>query len=639
MTTRTEPRTLGASDVAPRFGILWGLLLAAIGFVIGVFFGHVLQGSTSPFASTDQNDVSILLGYSLGTIGWLAGLGFLRYPLQRLRGRRPGVPVEPATGAARYVRMSTDHKVIGLQYLTVSLFFFFLAGLFAMFMRVELMKPYPWAWNPGEYLTLVGLHSGLMIIIMSAALLGPLGNYLVPLMIGARRMAFPRIEALGFWLVPAAAVVLLSSIFIGGFMTGWTGYAPLADQLQAGMDSYIFAFFLFGMALILTGFNLLATIVTERAPGMGWRRLPIFVWGVFGTSVLMTLGVPTLIVALFMEAMDRTVGTNFFVAQFGGTPYLFENLFWFFGHPEVYILALPGFGIVLELLPVFARKPLWGYRIAVAGILGVMFLSFSVWQHHLFVSGMNASLRPFYMLSTELISIPTGLVYLSAMGTLWKGKIRFDVPMLFSLAFFWNFLIGGLAGVFSSDVPSDVTGHGSFFVLAHFHFTIMGGLVFALVGALYYWLPKMTGVRLNDTLAKWQFWIMFISFNSTFFPMLFLGMLGMPRRASSYNPHLQFLNDWASISAFVLGFSMFLFLVNLVWSIAIVRSPAERNPWQSRGLEWMTSTPPPVENFPVLPLVIDDPYEYGVPHASAMAELNAPWPPVSPTEPLEGTTV
>jgi cytochrome c oxidase subunit I len=455
----------------------------------------------------------------------------------------------------------------------------------------------------------------------SAFIVGPFGNYLVPLMIGARRMAFPRVEALTFWLTPLAGLVLMSAIAWNGFPTGWTGYAPLMDQARAGMDSYIFAFILIGLTLTLTGINLIVTILTMRAPGMTWTRLPIFVWGMLSTSILMALAAPVLIAVQSMGMLDRAANTSFFLASGGGSAYLYENLWWFFGHPEVYILALPGFGIVLEILPVFARKPLWGYRLAVAGMLGVTFLSFMVWQHHLFVSGINAGLRPFYMLTTELISIPTGFIFLNAMGTLWQGRLRYSVPMLFSLAFLFNFLIGGLSGIFNSDVPSDVTTHGSFFVVGHFHYTIMGGLVFAFFAATYYWLPKMTGVRLNETLGKWHFWLMFVFFNLTFFPMFAAGFLDMPRRVSTYAPHLQTINDFISASAFVLGGSMLIFIYNLIWSLVFVRQPAEENPWHARALEWQLPTPVPAYNFAEIPQITAGPYEYGVEGALPVATL------------------
>ena len=358
---------------------------------------------------------------------------------------------------------------------------------------------------------------------------------------------------------------------------------------------------------------MMATIITMRAPGLTWSRLPIFVWSVFGTSILMVLAAPTLIATLLMAALDRSINTSFFIAGGGGSSYLFQNLFWFFGHPEVYILALPGFGIVLELLPVFTRKPLWGYRLAVSGMLGVTLMSFFVWQHHLFVSGINADLRPFYMLSTEIISIPTGFIFLCVMGTLWRSRITFSVPMLFCLAWTFNFLIGGLSGVFLSDTPSDVTTHGSFFVMAHFHYTIMGGLIFAFFAGIYYWVPKMTGLRLNERLAKVHFWGMFLAFNSTFLPLFVLGFEGMPRRVSFYEPKFHALNVWVSVSAFVLGLSMLVFLFNAVYSLIFVRARAESNPWRSKSLEWQVPTPVPVHNFDQIPVFDSDPYDYGTP--------------------------
>jgi cytochrome c oxidase subunit 1 len=602
--------------------LLTAMVGAAIGFLFGALLGGAIGRRYDFVAGSDQNDIGALLGYFFAVVGWLAGLGFLNYPIARMFGRQPTTLREEATGMGRYFRMSTDHKVIGIQYLVGSLLFFFVGGLNAMFIRGELLSPNNTLWTPQQYLSLVGLHGVMMIIIMSAAILGVFGNYFVPLMIGARRMAFPRIEALTFWLVPAAGLVLLSATFMGGFPTGWTGYQSLADQARLGMDAYLMTFLLIGFALLLTGLNLLATIFTMRAPGMTWTRLPIFVWGALATAVLMLLSVPVLVAALAMAITDRTANTGFFLSASGGSPFLWENLWWFFGHPEVYILALPGFGIVLELLPVFARKPLWGYRLSVAGMLGVMILSFMVWQHHLFVSGINADLRPFYMLTTELISIPTGFIFLNAMGTLWKGKIRYTAPMLFCLGFLFNFLIGGLSGVYLSDVPSDVTTHGSFFSMAHFHYTIMGGLVFAMFAAIYYWLPKMTGIKLSERLAKLHFWIMFVAFNSTFFPLFALGMLGMPRRVSTYNPALQGLNDWVSISAFVLGASMLIFVYNIVRSLVFRREPAEPNPWQSRGLEWQVPTPVPLDNFEQIPTILSAPYDYGVPNASPVADLH-----------------
>ena len=593
------------------FNLLTAVVLGIGGWYLGWFLGHHITGkSVSYFGDTDQNDISVFLGYILGVIGFLTGLGFLQYPLARIRGYPPSLREKETEGIGRYFGLCTDHKVVGMQYLIGVGLFFFVGGLNAMLIRFELLRPTP-VFNAGNYITLVGLHGTMMMGMMTSAILGPFANYFVPIMIGARRMAFPRIESLTFWMLMAAGAILMTTVFFGGFPTGWTGYEPLNVQANRGMDSYIMFFALVGISMCLLGLNMLATVVTMRAPGMTWSRLPIFVWGVISTAILNLLAAPVLVAALAMSTLDRTAQTTFYIPAGGGSQYLYENLFWFFGHPEVYILALPGFGVLLELLPVFARKPLWGYRLAVAGMLGVTFLSWLVWQHHLFVSGINSNLRPFYILSTELISIPTGFTFLCGLMTLWRGSIRFTVPMLFALAWFFNFLIGGLSGIFLSDTPSDVSTHGSFFSMAHFHYTIMGGLIFTFFAAIYYWLPKMTGFELNERLGKIHFWSMFLAFNFTFFPLFAVGFLGQPRRVVTYAPHLQWLNDWASAAAFVLGLSMLVFLYNLVYSMLFARVRAERNPWGSLSIEWQLPSPVPVQNFDTLPTFEGDPYGYG----------------------------
>jgi cytochrome c oxidase subunit 1 len=335
-------------------------------------------------------------------------------------------------------------------------------------------------------------------------------------------------------------------------------------------------------------------------------------------------------VAGLFGILDRTAETAFFVNEHGGSSFLWQNLFWFFGHPEVYIMALPGFGIVMEIMPVFTRKPLFAYRVAAAGMLGVALLSFFVWQHHLFQSGINPDMRPLFMLTTELISIPTGFLFLVTLGTLWKAKIRFDTPMLFCLGMLFNFLIGGVTGVFLSDVPVNVTVHGSFFVLAHFHYTIMGGLIFALFAGFYYWFPKITGKTMNRKLSKWHFWTFFIFFNCTFFPLFLVGLLGQPRRVFEYASNLQTLNDISSISAYLLGASFIFFIINFVWSIYLTPHEAPPNPWDSLGLEWQTPTPVPWFNFEHIPVVTNDPYHYGEPDAAPVADLGMAMSVVAP---------
>jgi cytochrome c oxidase subunit I len=602
------------------------LLGAIVGYLLGHLIGNMISSGYQQLPLSDSNDLPIVMGYLFGVVGWLIGLGVFNDVIQQMLGR-------PVTGAgeghlgdglAKYFRYSLDHKVVGIQYLVAMIGYFLTGGLFAMAIRVELLSPTYHLLTPSAYLEVVSEHGTMMMMMMTSVILGPFGNYLVPLMIGSKRVAFPRVEALSFWLTPCAFIILLSSVLMGGFPTGWTGYAPLSIQAGAGMDGYAIAFGLMGISAILAAFNIVCTIICYRAPGMRWSRLPMFVWAMLTTGFLLVLAAPVLVGGMYMIITDRTAQTAFFVSQLGGSSYLYEDLFWFFGHPEVYILALPGFGIVSEIIPVFCRKPLFGYKIAAAGMLGVAILSFFVWQHHLFDSGMDPDMRPLFMLTTELISIPTGFIYLVAMGTFWKAKIRLTVPMLFAMGMYVNFLFGGISGVFLSDVPADTTSHGSFFVMAHFHYTIMGGLIFAFMGAIYYWLPKMTGIRLNERLGKLHFWTMFIFFNSTFMPLFAVGEAGQPRRVFDYARNLETLNDWVSISAFLLGVSMLIFVYNFVMSTLFWRQREVGNPWRARGLEWQVSSPPPPNNFQHIPVVLSGPYEYGDPKALPVADLNPP---------------
>ena len=629
---------------APRAARPWwlgpNLLLAFVGAAAGYALGHMVGNwiahTYQQVQGEGDNNHALVLGYLFATFGWLAGIGALNYPFQKMFGYAPATEAEGAherkPTLRSYFSYTLDHKVVGVQYLVGMLVYFFVAGLFAMAIRSELLSPTRHLLAPGTYLEVVGEHGTMMMMMMTSVILGPFGNYFVPLMIGSRRMAYPRLEALSFWITPAAFIVLLSGIIVGGFPTGWTGYAPLSIEAGQGEDAYLVAFGLMALSMIVGGFNIICTVINYRAPGMTWTRVPIFVWSMLVTAMLMVLAAPVLVASTYMSLMDRTVQTALFDAQHGGSSYLWENLFWFFGHPEVYILALPGFGIALELLTVFARKPLFGYRTAVAGMVGVGTLSFFVWQHHLFDSGMNPDMRPVVMLTTELISIPTGIIYLVAIGTLWRARLRLAVPILFVLGALFNFLIGGISGVFLSDVPTDTVAHGSFFVMAHFHYTIMGSLLFAFFGGIYYWLPKMTGRQLNQKLGKIHFWILFVFFNSTFLPLFAIGELGMPRRVFEYEKALQSLNDWVSISAYFIGVSMLVFVYNFVKTMFIDPRPTEPvgNPWGSRGLEWMTSTPPVAYNFAHVPTVVSSPYEYGT-GAGPMAYIGAA-PPGVPTQ-------
>jgi len=593
---------------------------AVIGYLIGHWMGNAISSSYPYIANSGTNAIADALGLMFMVVGWLGGIGALNYPLAKLVGKRPEKEVT-VEHWSKYFRYSLDHKVVGLQYVIGVLLFMFTGGLLAMAIRTELLNPTTHVFSADTYIKIVSEHGTIMMMMATSIIVGPLGNYLVPLMIGSRRMAFPRIEAFSFWVFVAGYMVIFSALPYGGFPTGWTGYAPLQTQAGAGMVSYLLGFAVIGLGMMAAGFNIAVTIINYRAPGMTWSRLPIFVWSILATAALLTLATPVLFAGGLFGLLDKTVQTAFYVTEHGGSSYLWQNLFWFFGHPEVYIMALPGFGIVGEIIPVFTRKPLFAYKVAAAGMIGVALLSFFVWQHHLFQSGINPDMRPLFMLTTELISIPTGFIFLVGMGTLYKARIRFEVPMLFCMALFFNFLIGGVTGVFLSDVPVNVTVHGGFFVLSHFHYTIMGGLLFAFMAGLYFWIPKMTGRMMNSRIGKWHFWTMFIFFNLTFFPMFVIGLLGQPRRVFTYAKDLQGLNDFSSVSAFLLGVSFLIFFVNLVWSLYINPVKAPSNPWDSLGLEWQTASPVPPHNFDRIPVIMTDPYRYSEADAPAYADL------------------
>ncbi|MDT7948677.1 MAG: cbb3-type cytochrome c oxidase subunit I [Thermoflexus sp.] len=596
------------------YPILRGLLLGVIGYLLGAgaFALATGQGLTS--------EPALVLGYALGLIGWLLGVGLWEVWAREWLGW-PAHREEPE-GWARYFRFTTDHKVIGVQYLVTFIGVLLLGGLLAMLMRLELMQPGLQVFaNRDQYNTVMSLHGIFMIAVAVATIIGGLGNYLVPLMIGARDMAFPRLNALSYWLVPPAALALLSSPLVGGFDSGWTAYPPLSVTNATGQVLFNLAFITVGLSSILGGLNFLTTIIFLRAPGMTWGRLPIFVWSIFLTSILSLIATQFVATALLMVLFDRVVGTGFFNPAKGGDPLFYQHVFWFYSHPAVYIMIVPAFGVILEILPHFARKPLFAYRWAVGGFMGIVGLSFLVWAHHMFTSGMPYFLHLPFMATTELISVPTGLVFLAALGTIWQGRLWLRTPMLIAMAFLWNFLIGGITGIFLADVPTDFHFQDTYFVVGHFHYTIMGGMIFALIAGIYYWFPKITGRMYDERLGRIHALWLFLAYNSTFLPMFWAGLYGMNRRIADYPPYLAGVNIWVSISAFVLGASFAFFVVHLAYAWA--RGPrAVANPWQARTLEWQTSSPPPVENFPVLPRVVGDPYGYGVP-GSAHAWVGA----------------
>ncbi len=590
--------------------IIQGLVGGAIAFFIGVVLLGVIRLA---FGFTFWGgEASLVAGWLSFVVGWLLGVGVWEYWAREWF----NLPVKKyeATGTARYFTFCTDHKVVGIQYLVTFLGLFLLAGFLAMIMRAELMDPGRTYMSGATYNNIMSLHGTIMVFVGVAATVGAFGNFILPIMIGAEDMSFPRLNALSFWFVPPVAILLLASVFSNGYDTGWTGYAPLAASTREGIIFYNLAFFTVGFSSIVGAVNIMTTVITMRAKGMTWGRLPIFVWASFGTAILSLLFTQFIALAMIMSLLDRVAGFTFFNASQGGNPLLYQNVFWFYSHPAVYVMILPGFGIALEIISVFSRKPLFAYKWAVFGIMGVVVLSALVWAHHMFTSGMNSALRIPFMVSTELISVPTGLVFLTALGTMWRGKLILKTPMLFSLAVIFNFLIGGITGVFLSDVPVDIQLQDTFFVVAHFHYTIVGGGIFALFAGIYYWYPKMTGRMYNERQGKIQFWWMFIGFNLTFIPMFWVGLNGMNRRIADYLPELGNANYFTSMSAFFLGAGFLLFLYNMV--VSLKRGEvAPDNPWNAYTLEWQTSSPPPLENFEVDPVVVGDPYGYGDPNA------------------------
>ena len=588
------------------------LIRGAIGGVVGYAVGALILVSIRVAAGNAAWEVeSVTAGAWLFALsGWLLGVGVWRYWAAPWFGRPERV--YDITGWKRYFAFDPDHKVIGIQYLVTFLTLFFMAGLFAMLMRWELFSPGRDIMAAGTYNSIMSLHGTMMVFVAVAGTVGSFGNYVVPIMIGADDMAFPKLNALSYWLVPPVLFALTVSFLTGGYDTGWTGYAPLSVRSDVGGLFFNLAFFTLGLSSIIGAVNFVATIVTMRAPGMGWFRMPIFVWSIFVTTILALVFTQFIAFAMLMVILDRTAGTVFFDPASGGQPLLYQHIFWFYSHPAVYIMILPALGITLEMLSHFTRKPLFGYRWAVGGLLGIMSLSMVVWAHHMFTSGMPDVLRKPFMVSTEIISIPTGLIFLSAIGTLWQGRIRFTVPMLFALGVLFNFLIGGITGIFLADVPVDIQLQDTYFVVAHFHYVILGGGIFGLFGATYYWFPKMTGRMMSARLGKVHFWWMMVGFNATFLPMFTIGMDGMNRRIADYTPNLADGNRMVSMGGFFLGTSFVVFLYNFIRSW-ISGPQAPPNPWGATTLEWQTASPPPHENFDVPPVVVGDPYGYGDP--------------------------
>ncbi len=591
-----------------------GLVWAMIGFAVGAALTAVVRIAGGRSAWTFG--LSFSVGYVFALLGWLLGVGMWERWGREWFGR-PTVEEGP-TDWRRYLAFTTDHKVIGIQYLATFVVVFLLAGLLAMLIRIQYLTPGGTVLDNATYNRVMSMHGILMIAVAVAIFVGSFGNYLLPIMIGARDVAFPRLNALSYWLVPPVAILLFVSQAFGGWDSGWTAYAPLSVRNAPGQILFCLAIITFGLSSIVGGLNFLVTIITMRAHGMTWGRLPIFVWSIFATSWIALLFTQFFAAAMLMVLLDRIAGTSFFAASNGGSAILYQHVFWFYSHPAVYIFIMPALGVTLEVLSHFSRKPLFAYRWAVGGFLGILAMSALVWVHHMFVTGVPYKLEAPFLITTEIISIPTGLIFLTALGTIWQGRLWLRVPMLFALAEVFNFLIGGITGIFLADVPTDAMLHNSYWVVAHFHYTIMGGEIFALMAAIYYWFPKMTGRMYSERVGRLHFALMFIAFNGTFLPMFWAGVHGMNRRIATYVPSLQGVNDLISAMGFLLGISFLFFVANMAYSLVRGRK-AVANPWGARTLEWQTSSPPPVENFLVPPVVTGHPYDYGVPGAAPYA--------------------
>ena len=499
---------------------------------------------------------------------------------------------------------TTDHKKIGILYLGNSMLFFLIGGLLALGVRGELAQPGLQYMNESTYNQLFTMHGSVMLFLFVIPMLAGFGNYVVPLMIGAPDMAFPRINALSFWMLPLAGTIMILGFFLGGTAAeGWTSYSPIAQSKYSpgvGTDLWIVGLILIGTSSILGAINFLVTIFKMRAPGMTMFRLPILVWTILVTSMLVVLGTPVLTSALIMLFIDRNYGGSFFDPANGGNAVLWQNVFWFYSHPAVYIMVLPAMGIVSEILPVFSRKPLFGYKAFIFATAAIGALGFSVWAHHMFTTG--SVYLPFFSFMTFLIAVPTGVKMFNWIATMWGGKIQFSSAMLFAVGFLTMFLIGGINGAFSASVPVDFAIHDTYWIVAHIHYVLFGGSVFAVFAGVYYWFPKMFGVKLSETLGKAQFVIMFVGFNLTFFPMHELGLMGMPRRIADYSPTAGWndMNVAATVGSILIGASVLPFL----WNVFISLRSGERvgdDPWEANTLEWATTSPPPPYNFDRLP--------------------------------------
>jgi cytochrome c oxidase subunit I len=501
---------------------------------------------------------------------------------------------------------TVDHKRIGVLYLVTAFGFFLAAGVMALLMRAQLSQADNHVVTKDGYNALFTIHGTAMIFLFVVPILAGFGNYLIPLMLGARDMAFPRLNAASYWLFVLGGLVILGSFFAAGgpARTGWTGYTPLSRDIPgSGQDLWILGLHLTSLASLAGAINFIVTIHNMRAPGMTWMRIPLFVWALEAYSVLLLLALPTISAAVTLLLLDRQTGTEFFAPDNGGS-LLWQHMFWFFGHPEVYIMILPAMGIISEVIPVFSRKPIFGYKAIAFSTIGIAFASMLVWAHHMFAVGLPDWLNAWFMLTSLSVAVPTAIKIFNWLATLWRGQLVFRAPLLFALAFIALFTFGGLTGVMLAVFPFDYQAHDTYFVVGHLHYVLFGGTVFGVFAGLYYWFPKITGRMYNEHLAKWHFWLMFVGFNATFLPQHMLGLMGMPRRVYTYERHglFEWYNLISSIGAFVMGVGILIFVVNAIRSW---RSGPRvgGDPWVADTLEWYTTSPPPPHNFDRLPYV------------------------------------
>ncbi len=501
---------------------------------------------------------------------------------------------------------TVDHKKIATLYIVSTFVFFLLGGIAALMVRLQLALPEAGLLTPGLYNQTFTIHASVMIFLFVIPMgVGGFGNYLVPLMIGARDMAFPKINALSFWMIPPAGLMILSGFFTGGAAdTGWTAYPPLSVRAPFGQSLWIVGVILLGTSSILGAMNFLVTILNMRAPGMTMHRIPLFVWAILTTAFMQLVATPALAGAMLMLLADRHFGTHFFDPAAGGDVLGYQHGFWFYSHPAVYIMILPFFGLISEVLQVFSRKPIFGYKAVAYSSAAIAFLGFVVWAHHMFTVGLPILGQSFFMFMTMLIAIPTGLKIFNWAATLWGGHLQFKAPLLFTLGFLTMFVIGGLSGVYVAVVPVDYQLHDTYFVVGHIHYVLFGGSVFGIFSGLYYWFPKITGRLYSESLARWHFWLLIVGFNLTFFPMHILGVQGMQRRIATYPVETGFLfwNMVETIGAFLMGFAILIFIWNALVSLRR-GAPAGNDPWLANTLEWYTSSPPPAYNFVSVPRI------------------------------------